>query len=374
MDPIITFTLTIVFALIPFGYAVVWALYKKTIIFSTAMTIFIASMGVGIVAFVIGNKGFIHLTWGIPVCLGWLVSANFVSKVTIRKPIRDLNVKIKQISEGNLNVSIDKETLEKDNEIGEIAHSIQDLISQLRKVSTEINSCSTEVNQIGGQLGSLAMILSNGANNQAASVEELSSSMEQMVANIGQNASNAKETERIALKSSKGIIESKESMVKALDAMKKISAKIAVINDIAFQTNILALNAAVESSRAGEHGRGFSVVASEVRKLAEHSKIAAEEIVQLSNQGLQLSEIAGLNLETIVPEIEKTAKLVQEISVASHEQDGGSSQINNAIQEMNRQTQNNAATADQLVAAAEYLRQHSGKLLLNINFFQHKNS
>jgi methyl-accepting chemotaxis protein len=374
MDPIITFALIVVFALTPFGYAIVWALYRKTIIFSTAMTIFVASMGVGIVAFVVGNRGFIHLTWAIPVCLGWLVSANFVSKAIIRKPIRDLNVKIKQMSEGNLSASIDKETLSKDNEIGEIAHSIQKLIEQLRKVSAEINSCSVEVNQIGGQLGSLAMILSNGANNQAASVEELSSSMEQMVGNIGQNASNAKETELIALKSSKGIIDSKESMIKALESIKKISGKIAVISDIAFQTNILALNAAVESSRAGEHGRGFSVVASEVRKLAEHSKTAADEIVQLSNQGLKLSEIAGQNLENIVPEIEKTAKLVQEISLASHEQDSGSSQINNAIQELNRQTQNNAATAEQLVAAAEYLKQHSGKLLQNISFFQHNKS
>jgi len=346
MDPILIFALIVIFGLIPLGYAIVWTLYKKTIIFTTAMTIFIASMGVGIVAFVIGHRGFSHMIWGIPVCLGWLVSANFASKISIRKPIRDLNVKIKEMSEGNVDISIDKETLAKENEIGEIAHSIQILINQLKKVSSEINICSVEVNQIGGQLGSLAMILSNGANNQAASVEELSSSMEQMVGNIGQNASNAKETENIALQSSKGIKASKESMVKALESIKKISGKINVISDIAFQTNILALNAAVESSRAGEQGRGFAVVASEVRKLAEHSKTAADEIVILSKQGLELSEIAGENLEKIVPEIEKTALLVQEISNASGEQDSGSSQINNAIQELNRQTQNNAATAE----------------------------
>ena len=371
MDPILTFTLIVVLGLLPFGYGVVWALYRKTIIFSTAMTIFIASMGVGIVAFIVGNKGFFHIIWAIPVCLAWLVSANIVSKIIIRKPIRDLNYKIKEMSVGNIAVSIDKETLSKQNEIGEIAHSIQILIDQLKKVAGDINSCSGEVDQIGGHLGSLAMTLSNGANNQAASVEELSSAMEQMVANIGENASNAKQTENIALKSSKGIVDSRESMIKALESMKKISGKITVISDIAFETNILALNAAVESSRAGEHGRGFSVVASEVRKLAEHSKVAADEIVALSNKSLELSEIAGQNLEQIVPEIEKTAQLVQEISVASEEQNSGSSQINNAIQELNRQTQNNAATAEELVAAAEYLKQHSGKLLSNISFFQH---
>lgn len=372
MDPIITFTIIIVFALIPFGYGVVWTLYRKTIIFSTAMTIFIASMGIGIVAFVVGNRGFIHLTWAIPVCLAWLVSANFVSKLIIRRPLTELNLKIKEMSEGNINLSIDKETLSKQNEIGEIAHSIQILIDQLKKVSAEINTCSTEVNQIGAHLGSLAMTLSNGANSQAASVEELSSAMEQMVANISQNASNARETEGIALKSSRGIVESQDSMVKALASMKKIVGKISVISDISFETNILALNAAVESSRAGEHGRGFAVVASEVRKLAEHSKVAADEIVSLSNASFQLSEVAGQNLEKIVPEIEKTAKLVQEISVASAEQNSGSGQINNAIQELNHQTQSNAATAEELVASAEYLKQHSGKLLENISFFKQK--
>lgn len=372
MDPIITFILIIVLGLIPFGYGVVWFLYRKTIIFSTAMTIFLTSMGVGIVAFVIGNRGFTHLYWAIPACLVWLVSANFVTKIIIRKPIWDLNNKVKELSEGNINVSIDKDTLSKQNEIGEIAKSLQLLIDQLHKVTNEINTCSLEVSQIGSHLGSLANSLSSGANSQAASVEELSSAMEEMVANISENADNAKETERIAVKSSQSIVDSKDSMLKALDSMKKITGKISVISDIAFETNILALNAAVESSRAGEHGRGFSVVASEVRKLAEHSKSAADEIVALSNVSFQLSEIAGQNLEQIVPEIEKTAKLVQEISVASAEQNSGSSQINNAIQELNNQTQNNAATAEELVASADYLRQHSTKLLDNISFFRHK--
>lgn len=372
MDPLFVFILIVVFAIIPFGYGVVWFLYRKSIIFSTAMTVFVASMGVAIVGYIIGANGLSHMAWGIPVCLVWLVSVNYVTKIIIRKPLQELNLKVKEMSEGNVNISINRETLNLQNEIGEIAQSLKVLINQLNKVSTEIHACSGEVDEIGSHLGSLAMTLSNGANNQAASVQELSSAMEEMVANISENASNARETEHIAIKSSKEIIESRDSMLKALESLKKISGKITVISDIAFETNILALNAAVESSRAGEHGRGFSVVASEVRKLAEHSKVAADEIVALSGKSLELSKIAGENLEQIVPEIEKTAKLVQEISVASEEQNSGSSQINNAIQELNRQIQNNAATAEELVAAADYLKEHSGKLLGNISFFQHE--
>jgi len=373
MDPILKFSCIIVFALIPFGYAVVWALYRNTIVFSTAMTVFITSMGVGIVAFSIGNKGFIHLIWGIPACLLWLVSANFVTKAIIRKPLRELNLKIHEMAKGNLEIAIENETIIRKDEIGEIAQSIQILISELSKVSFEINKSATEVAQMSFQLSNSAIVLSDSANDQAASVEELSSSMEQMSANITQNAINARETENIAIISSKGIFESKGSMKDALMSIKKISDKISIVSDIAFQTNILALNAAVEAARAGEQGKGFAVVASEVRKLAENSKIAADDIVSLSHNGLQISEIAGSHLDRIVPEIERTARLVQEITAASMEQDSGSSQINITIQQLNKQTQHTAITAEELVSASKSLKQQSEKLMEVIGFLRQQN-
>ena len=373
MDPILIFSCIIVFALIPFGFLVVWMLYRNTVIFSTAMTVFITSMGVGIVAFSIGNKGFIHLIWGIPACLFWLVSANFVSKKLIRKPLRELNLKIHEMAKGNLDLTIEDETMGRKDEIGEIAQSIQVLLNELTKVSAEINLSATEVAQMSENLSTSAVMLSNSANEQAAAVEELSSSMEEMSANIAQNAQNARETENIAITSSKGIIESKGSMVDALSSMKKISEKISIVSDIAFQTNILALNAAVEAARAGEQGKGFAVVASEVRKLAENSKIAADAIVALSRNGLQISEIAGSHLDKVAPEIEKTSKLVQEISAASIEQDSGSSQINMTIQELNKQTQHTAVTAEGLVSASKSLKQQSDTLLEVIGFFRQEN-
>ncbi len=373
MDPILKFSCIIVFALIPIGYAIVWAMYRNTVVFSAALTVFITSMGVGIVAFSIGNKGFIHLTWGIPACLLWLISANIITKTLIRKPLMELNSKIYEVAKGNLELNIENETITRKDEIGKIAQSIQILINELRKVSSEINKSATDVAQMSLQLNTSAIALSNSANNQAASVEELSSSMEEMSANIAQNALNARETENIANTSSKGILESKGFMFDALTSIKKISEKISIVSDIAFQTNILALNAAVEAARAGEQGRGFAVVASEVRKLAENSKVAADAIVSLSRNGLQISEIAGSHLDKIAPEIEKTARLVQEITTASMEQDSGSSQINNTIQELNKQTQHNAITAEKLVSAAETLKQQSEKLMDVIGFFRRQN-
>jgi methyl-accepting chemotaxis protein len=369
MNPIVTFALIVIFAIVPFGYGVVWFLYRNTIIFSTALTVFIAAMGVGIISFVVGNKGLIHLTWAIPACLAWLVSANAVAKKVIRKPIRELNEVINAMAVGKLNLSIEKETLSMNNEIGEMAVALQKLVHEINKIVAEIRSGANEVTQMSVQLNNSSTILSNSTNNQASTVEELSSSMEEMASNIAQNADNARQTENIAIISAKGIQESKVSMVEALVSIKKITEKIKIIGDIAFQTNILALNAAVEAARAGEHGKGFAVVASEVRKLAEKSKIAAEEVNSISAFGLKISEIAGSKLEHIVPEIEKTAKLVQEITAASIEQDHATAQVNNALSDLNKQTQNNAVLVEELVSTAEYLKNQSDSLLETIRFF-----
>ncbi len=372
MNPIVSYILLVVFGLIPFGFAVVWFLYRNTIIYTTALTVFIASMGISIVAYCVGLLGFAAtLYWAIPVSLVWLVSANFFTKITVRNPIREMNNTINELANGNLDIKVSKELMVKKDEVGQIAHSIQTLIAEMQKTVSAINHCSNELAGISDGLVEKSDELSTTANNQAASTEELASSMEEITSNISQSTANSKQTEGIAQTTANSILQTNKSMQESLTAIRSISEKINIINDIAFQTNILALNAAVEAARAGEAGRGFSVVATEVRKLAERSKIAADEIVKIAHLGLQLTENASKSLENTLPSIERTVTLVQEINAGNIEQLSGSEQVNMAIQELNIQTQKTASTAEELTNQSNLLKQNSSELLKNVSFFHY---
>jgi methyl-accepting chemotaxis protein len=193
--------------------------------------------------------------------------------------------------------------------------------------------------------------------------------MEEMAANIRQNADNAGQTEKIARQSSTDAARSGEAVGKAVAAMRIIAEKITIVQEIARQTDLLALNAAIEAARAGEHGRGFAVVASEVRKLAERSQAAAAEISMLSSQTVTVSEEAGQMLTRLVPDIQRTAGLVSEISSASREQNTGAEQINVAIQQLDQVTQQNAAAAEEMSSTSEELSSQAQQLQATISFF-----
>ncbi len=244
------------------------------------------------------------------------------------------------------------------------------MAENLRRIVTETKTISDNVAAGSHELNEAAQTLAQGATEQAASIEETSSAMEEMASNIQNNTDNAQQTEKLSARAAKDASEGGKAVDEAVVAMKEIAMKISIIEEIARQTNLLALNAAIEAARAGEHGKGFAVVAAEVRKLAERSQTAAGEISQLSASSVQVAERAGGIINTLVPDIQKTSELVQEIASASDEQNAGAGQINQAIQQLDQVIQNNAGASEEMAATAEQLSSQAESLQRTMEFFK----
>jgi methyl-accepting chemotaxis protein len=238
------------------------------------------------------------------------------------------------------------------------------------EVVQQIQSNSHQISAAALQVSDTANSLSEATTEQAAGVEETSASVEQMGASISQNSENSQMTDKIASESARAAQEGGQAVDETVQAMAQIAEKITIIEDISYQTNMLALNAAIEAARAGEHGKGFAVVAAEVRKLAERSQIAASEISTLTTDSVKVAERAGLLLEKMVPDITRTAELVQEITAASEEQSSGVGQINSAMQQLDKVTQQNAAGSEELAATSEEMQAQSETLLDVVAFFR----
>lgn len=296
--------------------------------------------------------------------IGLILSITISSLIT--KPIIKTVELATKIADGDLSQSI---VSQQDDEIGEMMDALSRMVSKLKQIVAEIMAGSENIATASQQISSSSQQMSQGANEQASSVEEISSTMEQITANIEQNSENAAQTEKMADTAQQGIEAVSKQSQDTVNANKQISEKINIITDIAFQTNILALNAAVEAARAGEHGKGFAVVAAEVRKLAEKSKVAADEIVGLAKSSYELAELAGKKMEDILPQVAKTTQLVQEISSASFEQNNGVGQVNSAIQQLNKVTQQNAAASEELATSAEEMSSQGEQLKDLISFF-----
>ena len=285
----------------------------------------------------------------------------------ITKPLGVAVAAANSLATGDLDVKI---ALQGKDETGQLMASLRNLIQRLQAIVAEIQTSSNSVAQGAQQLSSSAQGMSQGATEQAAAGEEVSSAMEQMGANIRQNSDNALQTEKIAIKASADAQEGGNAVAQTVTAMKEILGKISIIEEISRQTNLLALNAAIEAARAGEHGKGFAVVASEVRKLAERSQKAAAEISEISASSVRIAEKAGGLLSKIVPDIAKTAGLVQEISAASSEQTSGVDQISKAIMQLDTVVQQNAAHSEELAATAEELSGQAEQLRSTVGFFR----
>ncbi len=279
--------------------------------------------------------------------------------------MEEVTTTAEEIASGNLTVKV-KERSAQDK----LMQAMANMVGSLTEVASNIQTVANQVMTGSQEMSASSEQLSQGATEQAASVEEVSSSMEQMAANIKQNSDNAQQTERIALKAATDGREGGKSVSETVAAMKEIASKISIIEEIARQTNLLALNAAIEAARAGEHGKGFAVVASEVRKLAERSQTAAAEINKLSASSVQIAERAGEMLARMVPDIQKNADLVQEITAASNEQSSGAAQINKAIQQLDQVVQQNASASEEMASTSTELLSQAEQLQNTIAFFK----
>ncbi len=256
------------------------------------------------------------------------------------------------------------------DEVARLSNAMIKMSNKLKEVVSEIMSGSQQLTVASEQMNINSQTISSSTNEQAASLEEVSTAIEEMVANIEMSNDNAEKGEQLSDVAMNDIQEVSNESRKAMQANKIIAEKINVVSEIARQTNILALNAAVESARAGEQGKGFAVVAAEVRKLAERSKEAADEIVKLAQESNRLSVASNKKLEAVLPNVNKANMFMKEIAAASKEQRTGAGQINNAIQQLNQATQESASGSEEMAGSAEELSSQAILLRELIDYFK----
>jgi len=412
MKEFVIFSALVLILLFPLFIITFLIIFKKTINFPISVIMTINAATTAILAFLTAKIGLLHLFWTAPLVMSIVILCIIYFRKIVSIPIKKLTKDINQIAIGNIKISIDDKLLIQENEIGEISRmlntmihnlresvkiaelvsqgrlysasnaskqitdkgdldkAVENMIQRLNTIITEIILSSDTISNGASEINASSQSVSQGASEQASSIEEISTSMDQMVGVINQNAENADLTKKIAQKSADNMSLVKNSVENSITSIKLIAEKISIINEIAEKTDILAINAAIEAARAGENGRGFSVVASEIRKLAEKTQKAAAVITDLSATTVKESSMSGELLSDVIPDILKTTQLVQEIAFSSAEQRTGSNQINSAIAQLNQVTQSNASSAEELASSSELFSKQAERLKNSVSFFK----
>ena len=285
---------------------------------------------------------------------------------TIETLFNETGEVLNELSQGNLDTAIEGEY---QGEFSIVKTSVNNLVTNISSIIKEINAGTTQMQLAASEVNSSSLSISEGARKQASSIEVTSQAIEEMNGAVSETANNALLTQEIAQASAQLSLDGAKAVEKTVDAMQTIAERIEVIEDIAYQTNLLALNAAIEAARAGAHGKGFAVVAAEVRKLAKRSQVAATQISQITNDSVKVSQEAGEMIQSVVPKIEETAKLVREIATAAKEQDIGITQITQAMNELDKVTQLNTSSSQELLEASQELSAQADKQTKQMSFF-----
>ncbi len=368
MNKTVEFILVMAISL-PLAIGIIKAIFKKSIMYTVAAwTVSVVFLGCASYYIVGTLGGGIYVLGSLSLTFGYGIFVYIRINKILRIPL-DSSIKlIKQLSDGNLNIKVDQSN--DTNELGILNNSIKNLTEALTQIVGEIKNSTNHLANTSNELQGTSEQIANGANEQASSVEEISSTIEEISAGVETNNNMANDAGKMANNMAEGISKISSASVESMESVSAITEKINIITEIAFQTNILALNAAVEAARAGEHGKGFTVVAAEVRRLAERSRVAADEIVWLAQKSAKVTQDADKLMAEITPVIQNSTATMKEIAAGTREQSSGIAEVNNAIQQLNNVTQQNAAASEQMAASAENLAQQAQQLSGLIMFFK----